>query len=70
MRKELRDFLDAERSNSKTYIVGEIELYCESESCPVRSVDLEFKEIENKITKDLLCPVCRKILKIHSAKAH
>jgi hypothetical protein len=48
-------------------LVGEAELYCESQGCALRTVTIEFKEYDCTVPPALSCPSCRRQLKLHHA---
>jgi hypothetical protein len=45
--------------------IGEAELYCENPDCAVREVVLTIKEQDGQMPSGLICPACRRQLKVH-----
>jgi hypothetical protein len=58
----------ARRRSPHPHFIGELELYCERDTCPARQVRLTVKELDGPTPPQLRCPACRHQLKIHHAQ--
>ena len=59
------DKINAERAKTENY-VGELHLYCDSENCCAREVDVLVKEYCGlSVSKTPRCPICGEELKTH-----